>query len=286
MKKMKLIVLISLIFVILIVTFKVWVKSNVKKEQIPVLMYHEVIKDDYYTGQPDTIKLSTFEKQLKYLKNNNYKTLTLDEFYCWKKGNCKFDKNSVVLTFDDGFYSFHYLVEPLLKKYDFHATNFLIGTTIKETTKEYNSQKYGTIGKNLILNHSKNVNYQSHSFDMHSYVNKKQKIYTMSEKELQEDVNNMKKIYDFEYISYPFNTDTDIFIKILKNNNYKLAFRGEAEKSVKSNNDFQISRIGINENFYDFRQIFETKKYNNRYGSGFIRKILITIERKLKFRLG
>ena len=80
-----------------------------------VLMYHDVIIDEYYKSKPDTIELSMFEKQLKYLKDNGYKTLSLDEFYCWKKGKCDFGKKAVVLTFDDGFYSFEYQVKPLLE---------------------------------------------------------------------------------------------------------------------------------------------------------------------------
>ena len=287
MKKIKLIALtLILIIIVSCISFKIWVRNNVKEQQVPVLMYHNVVKDKYYKGQADTISLSTFEKQLKYLKDNNYKTLTLDEFYCWKQGECDIRKKSVVLTFDDGFYSFHYLVEPLLEEYDFHAINFLIGNTIEETTKDFSSKEYGTIGKDFIKEHSKYVDYQSHSFSMHSLVDNKQKIYTMTKEEFQEDINNMKEISDFEYLSYPFNTETDEFIEILESNGYKLAFRGENEKATSDSNNYQISRIGIQEDFEYFKSIFETDIFNNRYGNGFLRKIFITIERILNIKLG
>lgn len=285
-KRVKIIILLLLIIIISFIVFKLWVKSNVEKEQVTVLMYHEVMKDEDFIEKPDTIRLSTFEKQLKYFKDNNYKTLTMDEFYCWKQGCCNYNEKSVVLTFDDGFYSFHHLVTPLLEKYDMHATNFVIGSVTGDVTKEYDVNKYGTIGKDIIHNHSKNVNYQSHSFDMHRYVNNKQRVYSMNKKELQDDIDNMKNIGKFNYISYPFNTDTDLAIETLKENDYKLAFRGEGEKAVKSCNDYQVSRIGVKEDFNHFKSIFETKKYNNRYGNGLLRKIFITIERKLNIRLG
>jgi len=287
MKKIRLIIVIILAIIITIpITFKIWVNHNKNKQQIPVLMYHEVKDDEYYEEQPDTIKLSTFEKQLQYLKENDYNTLTLEEFYCWKQGKCDISDKSVLLTFDDGFYSFHYLVEPLLEKYNFHAVNFVIGSTVSEKTKKYNPEKYGTIGLDVINKHSEYVDYQSHSFGMHSQVDNKQKIYSMNKDEMVEDLNQMANIGNFEYISYPYNTDTDEFIEILKDHGYKLAFRGESEKVTKDCNNYQIPRIGVSDNLDEFKAIFETKKHNNRYGNGFLRKVFITIERKFKIKIG
>lgn len=283
----KIIKYLAIIVVLLIVIFKIWVYSNQNKEQIPVIMYHNVVLDEYYDSSvPDTISVSMFEKQLKYFKDNGYQTLDLDTFYCWKKSKCTVSKKSVLLTFDDGFYSFHYLVEPLLEKYDMHAVSFVIGHATDETTNEYNPKKYGTIGLDLINSHSEHVEYQSHSYDMHRDENGKHRIYVMTKSELQDDLDMMNDIAHFKYISYPFNTDTDEFIKLLSKNGYKLAFRGEGEKATKSCNDYQISRIGVKTEFEEFKKIFESKKYNNRYGNGLLRKVFVTIERKIKIRLG
>jgi len=287
--KNKLIIIGTLILIFLsfsFLIFKMWVRNNVSNPQIAVLMYHQVIEDDLYNGQADRIKLSTFEKHLNYFKEHNYKTLTLDEFYCWKKGKCEIPTKSVLLTFDDGFYSFHYLVEPLLKKYNFHAINFVIGNTLPEITKEYKMMEYGTIGIDLIENHSEYVDYQSHSYGMHTLVDGKQRIYSMTNEEIQSDLDKMAEISNFEYISYPYNTEVDEFIALLKANKYKLGFRGENEKASRNCNDYQVPRIGIREDFSHFKTIFESTKYNNRYGCGLLRKIFVTIERKLNIKLG
>ena len=82
-----------------------------------------------------------------------------------------------------------------------------------------------------------------------------------------------------------FNTDNKTYIKLLKKNKYRLAFRNEAEKATRRDEDFRMPRINVNEDYEEFKSIFETKKNNNRYGSGIIRKILITIERTLGIRL-
>jgi len=278
-------ILIILITIILLIGMKLYVNYHKKEFQIPVLMYHDIILDEYYQDKPDTISLSMFEKQLKYLKDNNYKTLTLEEFYNWKTNNKDIPKKSILLTFDDGFYSFHYLVEPLLEKYNMHAACFIIGKYTKVKEQEYNPNKYGTIDQNEIINHSEYVEYGSHSYNLHKLVNGKKIITTISEEKLEKDFIKMQDIYSFEYFSYPFNTNTNTAIKLLKKYNYKLAFRGEGEKTTKNNNNYLIPRIGMENNIEKLEKILETDYYNNRYGHGIIRRIFIKLERKIGKRI-
>ena len=59
MKKKYVVLIVVIVLIIsLIVSFKVWVNYNKNVEQIPVLMYHDVIIDEYYKSKPDTIELS------------------------------------------------------------------------------------------------------------------------------------------------------------------------------------------------------------------------------------
>lgn len=285
-KKLLFIVLgVIILFAMIYISLLLIVNYHKHEMQVPVLMYHDIIMDEYYEGKPDTISLSIFEKQLKYLKDNNYKTLTLDDFYEWKVNNKEIPKKSVLLTFDDGFYSFHYLVEPLLEKYDMYASCFIIGDITKDITPEFNGSKYGTIGKDIIKKHSNHTEYASHSYGLHKMDGAKKKIEVLSKKELEEDFDNMKNIADFKYLSYPFNTDTDTMIKVLKEKDYRLAFRGESEKVTRSANNYQIPRIGAYNDYDRFVDTLESDYKNNRYGNGILRKIMITIERKLGKRL-
>ena len=134
--KKKIIIFGIIIIVLFIIIFKLWQKGNINKFQIPVLMYHNIVLDENFHNQPDTVSVSMFDEQMKYLYDNNYKTLSMQEFYCWKIKKCSVPEKSVLITFDDGFYGIHYLGEPILKKYNFVASAFLIGSTIKETTND------------------------------------------------------------------------------------------------------------------------------------------------------
>lgn len=284
-KKFIIFSIIIIVLLLFLVIFKLWQKGNMNKFQIPVLMYHNIVLDENFHNQPDTVSVSMFDEQMKYLYDNNYKTLSMQEFYCWKIKKCSVPEKSVLITFDDGFYGIHYLGEPILKKYNFVASAFLIGSTIKETTNDYDPNKYGTIGLDIINSDNSSFEYYSHSYGMHKEIDGKKAIYKLSKEELDEDAKKMQEILHAEYISYPFNTDTDTFINILKNNGYKLAFRGESEKVTQEVNNYQVSRIGVKNDINQFKNIFETTGYNNRYGNGLLRKIFITIERKFKIKL-
>ena len=85
-----------------------------------ILMYHSVGNNlAFFTVKPDN-----FEKQLKYLKSENFYVIKLSELINKIKkgedvGNC------VCLTFDDGYLDNIEIVLPLLKKYNFPATIFI-----------------------------------------------------------------------------------------------------------------------------------------------------------------
>lgn len=70
----------------------------------------------------------------------------------------------------------------------------------------------------------------------------------------------------------------------MKNNGYKLAFRGESEKVTQDVNNYQIPCQGVKNDINQFKNIFETTEHNNRYGNGLLRKIFIIIERKLNIK--
>ena len=93
--------------------------------RISVLCFHRVVSDSLkkskFPNYEWVAAVSDFEKQMKYLYDNHYTTLSLDEFNNWYKGNKNVPAKTVVLTFDDGDYEFYHIVYPILKKYKLKA---------------------------------------------------------------------------------------------------------------------------------------------------------------------
>jgi peptidoglycan/xylan/chitin deacetylase (PgdA/CDA1 family) len=65
-----------------------------------------------------------FSKQMEYL-SKNYNVISLKKFMEYKKNNEKIPKNTVVITFDDGYNDSYKNAYPILKKFDLPATIYL-----------------------------------------------------------------------------------------------------------------------------------------------------------------
>lgn len=243
MKKKIIIILLSLIiaFIIYVLIYN--------RQTIPVLGYHSFYKSksELKEKNPEFINnIKEFEKQIKYLKKHNYKSLSLDEFYCWKKGKCNFKEKSIVITIDDGNLSNYMYAFPILKKYNMKASVFYVGLY----AEKYGVEKgniYDIMSLKLIKKCKKeypNIKFYSHSYNMHG-----KDVTNFTLKEIKEDINNMKKQGNFKYYAHPFGVYDERIIKVLKDNNYKLAFGfgpgKDYRKARKTDDDYKVSRLNI-----------------------------------------
>jgi len=83
----------------------------------PVLLYHQV--NPLINVTPEL-----FEEHLQYIAAR-YKTFTYSEAYDYVKEHEKLPVDSLLITFDDGYYDNYKIVFPLLKKYNLKATFFI-----------------------------------------------------------------------------------------------------------------------------------------------------------------
>lgn len=272
-----------LIIVAFLLAFQLWKIYYKNQQQVPVLAYHRIVlTEKEKENDPDALTTKDFEKQLKYLKDKGYTTISPEEYYNWKEKDTKIPDKSIIIMFDDGYYSFLKNAKPLLDKYHFKATSFIVG----EYTGEFSNEETDFIGLNDIKNHDETTTFGSHTYGLHRQTEDgspviKKKTY----EELKEDTKNFQSLFPAEYLAYPYYTYTKDYIKVLKEENYKLAFAGEEEMATKGVNNYTVPRIPASRNFEEFKKIFETDQYKNKYGNGLIRKICVTINRKLHISL-
>lgn len=107
---------------------------------VPILMYHEVAP---HTAGMDALKLSLlvtpdeFTQQMQYLKDNNFTTVTLDEWMAARVGQATLPRNPVILTFDDGRLGVYRNAFPVLKRNGQKAILFLISSEVGRVVKGY-----------------------------------------------------------------------------------------------------------------------------------------------------
>lgn len=90
---------------------------------IPILMYHSV-------GQSLnslSVNVNNFEKQMNFMKKNNYKTISFNNLKNLDKGSKYF-----ILTFDDGYEDVYDNALPIMKKFGFHSTCYFVTDLIGE----------------------------------------------------------------------------------------------------------------------------------------------------------
>ncbi len=87
---------------------------------IPAIYYHKIV--DNNTDESDEIILENFEKQMKFLHDNGFKTITTEHYANWKKGIGEMEKKSVIIFFDDGWKSVYEKAFPIMSKYEFIGT--------------------------------------------------------------------------------------------------------------------------------------------------------------------
>ena len=97
---------------------------------VPILMYHHIDaggKISSLSGSPEN-----FRRQMHFLSRRNYNVISLAELVQSIKKGKKQPPNTVVISFDDGYEDNYDFAYPVLKKYNFPATIFVIVEAIGE----------------------------------------------------------------------------------------------------------------------------------------------------------
>lgn len=92
------------------------------KEQIrlPILMYHSLLKDEKMQGTY-VISPADFERDMKYLKDKGYTSVTFKELVEYTENGTPLPQKPIMITFDDGYYNNYLYAMPVLEKYGFTA---------------------------------------------------------------------------------------------------------------------------------------------------------------------
>ena len=89
---------------------------------VPILTYHNL--GEQAKGRL-VLAAASFREQMRYLKTNGYRVVSLAEFVEFTRLNRQLPQRAVVLTFDDGYRAFKDHAYPVLKELGFTATLFI-----------------------------------------------------------------------------------------------------------------------------------------------------------------
>lgn len=112
-----------------------WKVEEVPKiMHVPVLMYHRLVPEVtlqwVQERDPYLLTESSFGEQMAYLSRKEYCTISLSDFIAHANGKDVPPQKPVIMTFDDGNESDYTLAYPILRKYGFIATFFVVVDSI------------------------------------------------------------------------------------------------------------------------------------------------------------
>lgn len=180
---------------------------------IPVLTYHDFVEENVENSMQ--ITKEEFEKEIKFLKDHHYQSITLKDMECFLEGKCKLRRKSVMITMDDGWIGEYQIALPILKKYHMNAVIFYVGEHLDDENPNFiHREEIEKIKKDY-----PNIEIASHSYSLHF-----EDAYLLSKEELVEDMKLMKNEIDSKYYAYPYGRSSDSYQKALKEEKYSLAF--------------------------------------------------------------
>jgi peptidoglycan/xylan/chitin deacetylase (PgdA/CDA1 family) len=207
---------------------------------LPIIMYHSV-STKVPPGNVITVSAKTFERQIAFLKKHNYNVIPLEAASDFITKRKKTPPRTIVLTLDDGYKDNYTYAFPILKKYNFPATIFIILSEVGRSDrlswaeiKEMQSSGLITFGSHTI------------SHPLLDFIKDNQ--------ELIKEISGSKKILEEQLgrkvntFCYPMGRFSDKARQAVIAAGYKIAVATNPGKKYPDNDIFVLKRLRISEN--------------------------------------
>ncbi|HDR7661876.1 MULTISPECIES: polysaccharide deacetylase family protein [Bacillus] len=248
------VIIISLILLISVCVFA-FNKTNKKEaenQKIPVLMYHHLLKEndkkenDVFKDKETILSVEQFEKQMKYLNDKGYKTITMKEFEEYMKNKGELSEKSVLITFDDSSKTNYTYAYPILKKYKMKATAFVVTSRLTDKEEVFDSKKIQPLSKHEINKMKDVFEFGSYTHDLFK-LSKNGEAYLVSQPDsvVKEDLSMSKSILKTDYFAYPFGEYNEKSISLLNGIKFNLAFTNNQGYANRTNKLMEIKRFPI-----------------------------------------
>jgi peptidoglycan/xylan/chitin deacetylase (PgdA/CDA1 family) len=216
---------------------------------LPILMYHHVAPINFEARNPDLyVSPEQFELQLKFLKNNGYRTITFDELLAHWDNDDKLPKKSVILTFDDGFENNYIHAFPLMKKYEAVGTIFPVADFIGNY---YTWSKRKNNPPERLLNWDQILKLHEYGFKFGSHGCTHADLSIFPDKEVFDQLKFSKEILEEKIntkvgvLAYPYGSFTKRTIEIAIDAGYKCALSTNRGNRHLSKDRYALKRVMI-----------------------------------------
>jgi peptidoglycan/xylan/chitin deacetylase (PgdA/CDA1 family) len=230
MRKISKRLLVATFSLLLIAAFCWWKPFYV----VPILNYHSV-NTIAFTDTP-AVNPEVFARQMEFIRKNGYKVISLDEYIQKRLAGEKLI-NTVVITFDDGYDDNYTYAFPILKKYHFPATVFVVA-------KDINKPRFLKSGQIREMEKD-GITFGSHTIN-HAYLPA-----VLEEEDLRSEIIDSKLLLEKEtgkpvdYFCYPIGGFNDEAKALVKLAGYKAAFTTNRGRGKLNQDLYALKRVKL-----------------------------------------
>ena len=204
-------------------------------KDIAVLNYHYTIDKNSDEGkecrQTICMDQNQVEEEIKYLKDNNFYPVTMQDLYLFLTGKIQLPEKSVSITIDDGWYLTRMI--SILEKYQMQGTLYLIGSLA--SPNDYTSQ-YLEIHSHTWDMHTPNVCNGSHGGG----------LLCLDEQTILDDLKKSREsLNNTDILCYPFYEYNARTIELVKKAGFKMALAGGYRKAKPGDNIYAVPRFEL-----------------------------------------
>jgi len=220
---------------------------------IPILMYHSI-------GSSNNLSVSTnnFDKQMSFMKKNNYKTISFKDLNNLNKGFKYF-----IITFDDGYEDVHDNALPIMKKYGFHSICYFVTSLIGQYNVWDLDQK--NFNKLKLMDVDKISSWLNNGMDIGAHSATHQNLTTLDSIKKKIEIENPKKYFNdtfsinVESFSYPFGRYDEESLDLVKNNYNNAVTTHRSRYKIDKFHKHILPRIPINKSTNIFKFYLKIK---------------------------
>lgn len=213
---------------------------------IPILCYHRVCpqKEVGTDSKSLCVTPAQFKNQMALLKLFRYQPISLQDLTAFLQSRKNINSRSVVLTFDDGYEDNYLYAFPILKRFSFPATIFLVTDLIGKknlwdsgTTSLLNETQIEEMSQNGII-------FGSHTA---THIDLTQKSSGEVREELQRSRIKLEELtsrFDIPFC-YPYARVNETSKNLAQESGYFCALAGDRGAQIQKQNYFELTRIQI-----------------------------------------
>lgn len=225
-----------------------------QKSAVTVLMYHHILpkaEAGKLAGNSIVTYAEEFEKQLDFLCENGYATVTPAQVEAFFYKNAALPEKAVLITFDDGYLSNAAVAYPLLKKRGLCATVFLVTGHLGEPGQTFSPSLVQMTDSETIKRTADVFTYACHTNDLHTICGSASALCTATDRERAADLKLCRAALEpvpnacTTAFAYPYGAYSDAVKASVKAAGIRLAFRASEGVVTADSDVYALPRFPV-----------------------------------------